>query len=71
MCALCAHGDPSTTQVNNLANVLLSFRSRVAKEAKKAKQAEKKVTKAPASKQQKTKAAKVSQKAAPRVGGKR
>ncbi|KAL9706674.1 hypothetical protein quinque_010192 [Culex quinquefasciatus] len=45
--------------------------SRVAKEAKKAKQAEKKVTKAPAAKQQKTKAAKVSQKAAPRVGGKR
>ncbi|XP_029707545.1 large ribosomal subunit protein eL24-like [Aedes albopictus] len=43
---------------------------KVAKETKKAKQAEKNVTKAPASKQQKTKAAKVSQNAAPRVGGK-
>ncbi|XP_065090966.1 large ribosomal subunit protein eL24 [Ochlerotatus camptorhynchus] len=44
---------------------------KVAKEAKKAKQAEKKVTKAPAAKLQKQKATKVSQKAAPRVGGKR
>ncbi|XP_055596402.1 60S ribosomal protein L24 [Uranotaenia lowii] len=44
---------------------------KVAKEAKKAKQAEKKVKSQPSQKQQKQKATKVSQKAAPRVGGKR
>ncbi|ETN63815.1 60S ribosomal protein L24 [Anopheles aquasalis] len=44
---------------------------KVAKDAKKAKQVEKKVKTQPNPKQQKTKATKVSQKAAPRVGGKR
>uniref|UniRef100_A0A182IPT1 Large ribosomal subunit protein eL24 n=1 Tax=Anopheles atroparvus TaxID=41427 RepID=A0A182IPT1_ANOAO len=44
---------------------------KVAKEAKKAKQADKKVKAQPNPKQQKTKATKVAQKAAPRVGGKR
>lgn len=44
---------------------------RVAKEQKKAKQSEKKATKAPTKAAPKVKATKVTQKAAPRVGGKR
>uniref|UniRef100_A0A336LQN0 Large ribosomal subunit protein eL24 n=1 Tax=Culicoides sonorensis TaxID=179676 RepID=A0A336LQN0_CULSO len=44
---------------------------KVAKEQKKAKQNEKKATKAPTKAAPKAKAAKVTQKAAPRVGGKR